>query len=337
MNEMAVRHEDLVVVDGLVQFSDGDAAPLIDGGVAAVNLTVVSPLADLTQAIDETAKWLRILQQEQSPWRLVLSADDIPEARQARKAGLIMGWQNMRPIGDNPDRIRLFHALGTRIMQLTYNEANFIGDGCLEDRGSGLTRFGHDVVSEMNAVGVAVDVSHCSEQTGLDATKISKKPVLLTHANAKAVAKRPRNKSDEVLRATAQTGGTIGISVHGFMNWNGNPKEPPSLEGFVAQVRHVASVAGYDHVAIGNDFASVKSLESAKWLQTMSVQRYPGAAADYAAAFGNTLEKRFPAETPSPREMGRITLALAKSGITDRQIEGIMGQNLLRALREVWH
>lgn len=331
-----VRHEDLLVIDGLVFFSDGDASSLKAGNLAAVNLTVTSPIADLEQAIDETATWLRRLEEPDSPWRLVRVADDIPAAKKAGKIGLIMGWQNMRPIADKLDRIRLFHALGARVMQLTYNEANFIGDGCLEERNAGLSRFGRDVIAEMNAVGIAIDLSHCGERTSYEAARASKKPVLLTHANAKAIANRPRNKSDEVLRAVAEGGGIVGLSVHGFMNWSGAAKQPPSIDGFIEHVRYVGNLVGYEHIGMGNDYASVTSPDATAWFRKMTAERYPGASAEFIAAFGNTAAKRFPEELPTPAQTGLITQALDRAGLTAREIEGIMGQNLLRAFREIW-
>jgi membrane dipeptidase len=331
-----IRHEDLLVIDGLVFLSDGSADALLAGNVAAVNLTVVNPLSDFDRAVDETLVWQRRAAAADSPWLPVRNADDILAARQAGKVGLIMGWQNTRPIGDRLDRIGFFHSLGTRVMQLTYNEANLLGDGCLEPRNAGLSRLGCDAVAEMNAVGVAIDLSHCGEQTTLDAVRHSRKPVLLTHANASAVAKSVRNKSDAVLRAVADGGGIVGLSLHGFMNWSGDPKRPPSLEGFVEQARYICNLVGDDHVGMGNDYACVRSPEVTADFLRMTAERYPGASADFIAAFGNSLAGRFPKETPTPREIGRVTVALDRAGFSSRQIEGIMGQNLLRALREIW-
>lgn len=335
-SETSVAHEDLLVIDGLLFFSDGDASALRAGNVAAVNLTAINVLAGLEQAIDETAAWLRRIAAPDAPWRLVRVVDDITAAAREGRVGLIMGWQNTGPLADRLDRIRLFHALGVRVMQLTYNQANFIGDGCLEERGAGLSQFGRNAVAEMNEVGVAIDLSHCGQPTCLDAARHSRKPVLLTHANASAVAARPRNKSDEVLRAVAETGGVIGISVHGFMNWDSDPKSPPTLDSFVEHVRYVGNLVGYEHVGMGNDYASVSRPDAADAILEMSKNMFPGAAGDYAAAFGNTLEGRYPAEVPSPREMGRITLALSRAGLGGREIEGIMGMNFLRAFGDIW-
>lgn len=332
----SVPHENLLVIDALVFFSDGDATPLKEGNVAAVNLTVVEPLANIEATIDATALWLRRVNAAGSQWRLVRQVADIEAAKQEGRVGLIMGWQNADPFGNNLDRVRLFHDLGLRVVQLTYNQANLVADGCLEPRNAGLSRFGHDLVAEMNQVGIAIDLSHCGDATCLDAARVSTKPVLLTHANAYGIAARPRNKSDNALRAVAQSGGIVGISVHGFMNWNGDPTSPPSLEGFVQHARYVGNLVGYEHVGMGNDYASVGNPKTTEAILEMSKSKFPGATGDFVAAFGNSLDGRYPPEAPSPRELGRITLALAKAGLTSSQIEGIMGRNFLRAFGEIW-
>src|SRR5699024_11098587 len=120
-------------------------------------------------------------------WLLVKKAADIEQAYREQRVGLIMGWQNSLPLGTEIKRVAAFHALGIRVIQLTYNEANAVGDGCIEERGGGLTRFGKTLVDEMNEVGIAIDLSHCGEATTLEAAERSNKPVLATHANAKEV------------------------------------------------------------------------------------------------------------------------------------------------------
>jgi membrane dipeptidase len=334
---MRVQDEpDRTVIDGLFFYSDGHAEEALAGGIHAINLTVVHPLAGLTQAFDEIAEWTRRVRMPDSRWHLVRTTKDIIDAKAKGRLGLIMGWQNMLPIEDRIDRIALFQQLGVRIMQLTYNAANFIGDGCLERRDAGLTEFGRQVVSEMNAVGVAIDLSHCGEKVALDAAGITTKPLLLTHANANAVFARPRNKSDKVIRAVAQTGGVIGLSTHGFMNWTGNPAQPPSLEGFVANVKHVRNLVGIDHIGIGTDHAVLGEPGAADGFLKMSKEKFAGASGDFVAAFGNKLESRFPQEIPTPREYQQILQALSQHGLTSGEIDKIAGGNFLRAFRDIW-
>jgi membrane dipeptidase len=324
------------VIDGLFFYSDGHAEEALAGGIHAINLTVVHPLSGLTQAMDEIAAWTRRATEADSQWHLVRTTQDIVEAKAKGRLGLIMGWQNTLPIEDRIDRIALFQQLGVRIMQLTYNSANLIGDGCLERRDAGLTEFGRQVIAEMNVAGMAIDLSHCGEKVALDAAEITSKPLLLTHANAKAVFARPRNKSDKVIQAVTQTGGVIGLSTHGFMNWTSNPAQPPNLEGFVANVKYVRDLVGIDHIGIGTDHATVGDPTAADSFLAMSKEKFAGTAGDFVSAFGNKLENRYPKETPTPREYQRILQALSQHGFTSGEIDKIAGGNFLRAFRVIW-
>lgn len=326
-----------IVIDGLVYLSDGNPEPLATGGVTAANITVSHMLAEFGQAFDEMAAWHARVRAPGSRWRLVLSTSDIEAAAREGSTGLIMGWQNTLPFGNKLERVHAFHAMGLRIAQLTYNEANLAADGCMEERkGVGLTRFGHELIQTMNAAGIAIDLSHCAEQTGREAASVSRKPVLLTHANAKAVNERVRNKSDETLRAVAQSGGVIGVSIHGFMNWSGRADEPPTLENFVRHARHIVSVAGIDHVGIGTDFSSVQDDAYAQAVLDLSKAKYEKSGGEYARAFGNTSAGRYPAPTPTPRQFPRILEALERGGFTGAEVDKIAGQNFLRALSDIW-
>jgi membrane dipeptidase len=324
------------VVDGLIFYSDGDPTPLLEGGVSAVNLTCANPLAGLVQAVDEMSVWIRRAGLAGAPWRIVRQVGDIEAARNEGRLGLILGWQNILPIENRIERLAFFHALGLRVIQLSYNEASLVADGCLERRPAGLTAFGREVVAEMNRLGIAIDLSHCAETVALEAAEITSKPILVTHANARAVFEQPRNKSDEVIRAVAGTGGVIGLSIHGFMNWDGDPGHPASLDGLVANVRHVRDIVGADHIGIGTDYASLSHPRAADFFLEMSEAKYQGTAGAYIRAFGNTLEGRYPAEVPTPRHYPRIFDALSDGGFSDAEIDGIAGGNFFRAFGAIW-
>jgi membrane dipeptidase len=325
-----------IVIDGLVYLSDGNPEPLATGGVTAANITVSHMLGEFGQAFDEMSVWLNRVAAPQSGWRLILRAQDIEQSARDGKTGLIMGWQNSLPFGNRLERVRAFHAMGLRVVQLTYNEANLAADGCMEERGCGLSKFGHELVRELNQTGIAIDLSHCSEQTGREAASISTRPVLVTHANAKVLNNRVRNKTDETLRAVAATGGVIGVSIHGFMNWSGKADEPPSLENFARHARHVANVAGIEHVGIGTDFSAVQDEATVQAVLAMSKDRYARSGGEYAAAFGNTSAARYPAPTPTPRQFPLILEALDRAGFHESEIDAIAGGNFLRALRAIW-
>lgn len=329
-------HERAVVVDGLVFFSDGSTRDMLAGGVSAINLTVTDVRSDFEQALKDAMLWRERCAAPDSPWLLVQTAEDIARAKREGRLGLIMGWQNGRPLGDQVDRVALFHTLGIRVIQLTYNEANLIGDGCLETRNAGLSKLGVEMIEEMNRVGMAIDLSHCAEQTCLDAARRSTRPVLLTHANANAVIKRSRNKSDAVIEAVARSGGVIGCSIHAYLAWRGVAGQQPTLEDLVANIRHIGERVGYEHVGIGTDFPSVDSYEAVRHVMVMSRTKYAASGGDFSDAFGDVMEARYPVQTPTPAQFPRLTQALVEGGLSETQILGVLGGNFQRALGQIW-
>jgi membrane dipeptidase len=324
-----------IVIDGLVFHSDGNPEPLRTGGVTAANITVAPYLEGFQSAFDGMSRWRAVAERADSGWKLVLRADDIRSAHAEGKTGVIMGWQNLWPIELNIDRLAGFHAVGLRVAQLTYNDANFVADGCSEERNGGLTVFGRKVVAELNRLGIAIDLSHCSEATVLETAALSKQPVLLTHANAKSINARLRNKSDDAIRAVAKTGGVIGVSIHGFMNWSGNPSEPPTLDNFVKHAKYVANLVGAEHVGLGTDFACVQDPADVDRVLKLS-KDYREAAGVFIEAFGNVLANRYPKETPTPRQFQQMLEALDRGGFTSSEIDGIAGGNFLRTFDTIW-
>lgn len=324
------------VIDGLVYLSDGDPAPFREGGVTAANVTVTDMFWGTDRTFEALGAWNQRVAAPGSGWRLVRRADDILAAAAEGTTGLIMGWQSIAPLGDRIERVAAFHAMGVRVMQLTYNEASLAGDGCLEERGGGLTRFGRQLVAEMNRVGVAIDLSHCGDRMALESARASSRPVFLTHANAKAIDDRVRNKEDDTIRAVAATGGVIGASIHGFMNWDGTREHPPTLENFVRHARHIADLVGVDHVGIGTDFSALKNDADAQRVLDMSKNSYPETGGIFAAAFGNSSASRYPRETPTPRQFPRILQALRDGGFSAAEVDAIGGGNFLRAFGQVW-
>jgi membrane dipeptidase len=178
------------------------------------------------------------------------SVASLAALQRAGKLGVIVGFQNSSHFKTAAD-VDTFYRLGQRISQLTYNENNALGSGCYEPRDRGLTSFGGRVVSEMNRVGMAIDISHCGERTALDAILHSRQPVLVTHGNCKAlVPGQPRCRSDAVIEAVAAKGGVIGITVvRAFVSHD----HRPSIEQVLDHFDHVAKLVGVEHVGLGSD------------------------------------------------------------------------------------
>lgn len=146
------------------------------------------------------ASWNSFLANHDRWLMRVDSADDLDRLKSSGKVGVILGVQNSEHFR-NPADVEYFHSLGQRVSQLTYNTRNLIGNGSTERRDDGISDFGAAIIERMNKVGMAVDVSHCGDRTTLDAFEISKKPVLITHSNCRAlVPGHPRCKTDEAIK-----------------------------------------------------------------------------------------------------------------------------------------
>lgn len=258
--------------------------------------------------------------------RAVTLADMDGAARDGRLA-LLYYTQNATPIGDDVSRLAELKRLGVRIVQLTYNTRNLLGDGCLERTNSGLSKFGIEVVEAMNALSLLVDASHTGEATTLDAISFSKKPIAITHAGCKAVYEHPRNKSDDLLRRLADKGGVIGIfQINPYLG----AAERNTLDTFLDHIEHAVRVAGIDHVAIGSDreHRQIRDTpeEKQKLIDELSRLR-PVTAANFRWPF-------FIPELNGPRRMEVVRRGLERRGRPAGEIEKILGGNFRRLLAE---
>jgi membrane dipeptidase len=253
--------------------------------------------------------------------------DDIARAKREGRLGVIFGCQGLPSKIDNDlDLLRILHKLGLRVAQLTYNERNPMGNGCLEMPDAGLSQFGRVAIREMNHLGIVVDLAHAGARTARDAIDASAKPIVVSHANARALNDNPRNVPDDVLEALGARGGVIGITAYSpFVELK--PGTRPTLDDVVTHIAHVAERAGVETVGIGTDLFEGESLVR---FERFFRVRYPDVIRHYTmetvSAEGFTRVDDFP----------RLTEALVRRGFTDDEILGILGGNYQRVLRNVW-
>lgn len=162
---------------------------------------------------------------------------------------MIYGFHNSEMLGDDARSVAHYAQLGVRIMQLSYNGRNRLGDGCMVANDQGLSNFGHEVLAQMQAQRVLVDLSHSSEKTGLDALRASIRPVAISHSGCRALVDLPRNTSDAMLRQLAAKGGVLGLYGMPFLRQQGQPMANDLLR----HLEHAIMVCGEDHVGIGSD------------------------------------------------------------------------------------
>ena len=322
-------YENAVVVDGLNVSNWTSPAvfrSLDRGGVSAINATMAI-YDNYYEAMDNISAWIRRLDEYSETLEQVTAARDILHAKETGKTGVIFGWQNASPIENDLDRLALFHRLGVRVIQLTYNERNLLGNGCWERTDEGLSNFGVDAVREMDRLRILIDLSHVGDKTTLEAIELSERPVACTHANARSFFRHPRNKTDDALKLIAEKGGVIGATPwppflrRGFES---------TLEDYGDAIDDMVERVGIDHVGIGTDYTQDQTKE---WFDLVLSQQGTKPSArrkDYPDTITH------PTGIETPDRLSNVAGELARRGYRPEDITKILGGNWMRLLLEVW-
>ncbi len=222
--------------------------------------------------------------------------------------------------------IIIFYQLGIRMMHLTYNRRNLIGDGCGEETDAGLSDFGRAVVREMNRVGVLVDVAHSGWQTGLDAAKLSDKPVVASHTTVAEIHHHIRSKPDHLIRAIADTGGYIGICcIPRFLGGSGD------IAALLRHIDYVVKKFGPDYVGIGTDVSYISSYASE---ENRKIPSYRRSRTRWEALWPDDPFKTTAKMTQSIAwtNWPLFTVGMVQLGYSDDTIRKILGGNAMRVL-----
>jgi len=223
--------------------------------------------------------------------------------------------------------IRIFFQLGIRMMHVTYNRRNRLGDGCAEKANAGLSDFGRAAIAEMNKVGVIVDVAHSGWQTSLESAQVSSKPMVASHTTCGALYPHIRSKPDEVLKAIVDTGGYAGICcIPRFLRRTGD------IQALLDHVDYLVKKFGADHAAIGTDVAYTSRYAAAenKKVPPRGKQRMRFAALWPEDDFTTTAEMN---QSVAWTNWPLFTVGMVQRGYSDDDIRKILGGNVLRVAR----
>lgn len=278
----------------------------------------------------------RMVEQYPAVFEMAFTADDIPRIRKAGKIASLIGVEGGHSIDNSLGVLRLYHRLGVRYMTLTHSENTDWADSCTDKpRLNGLSKFGEEVVREMNRLGMLVDISHVSADTMRHVLRITRAPIIASHSSAYALADHPRNVPDDVLRLVRKNGGVVMVNFYsGFITPEGarysrrfsqtyrelsakypdrkdlraaldayrkeNPFPNGSLHHVVDHIEHIIKIAGIDHVGLGGDFDGIDRVPR----QLEDVSMYP-----------------------------YITQELLNRGHSRDSIHKVLGLNALRVLR----
>jgi membrane dipeptidase len=305
---------------------------LAKSGLTALNVTVSAD--DVEATVRNIALWTGEASTYPQLLSIVRRHDDLARAKKDGTLGLILGFQNTEMLGRDLGRLDMFRQLGVLVIQLTYNTRNLIGDGCLEPGDAGISELGRDAITRMNALGVAVDLSHCGTRTTATGIAASVKPPLITHSGCREVYRHPRSKEDRELKAMADKGGVLGIYLMPFLGGAEGPKKASTGDAVIRHIEHAIKVCGADHVGIGSDMSVSPIEESPEYLQAER------AFAEGRARLGNQApDEDRPLYIPDlnhPRRLEAIAERLAARGHTSAVIEKVIGGNFQRAFKEIW-
>ena len=294
------------------------------------------------EALRELATAARMVASLDGAISTALTSDDIRRAHARGTRSIINNMQNTDPLDEQLDRLDILYGLGVRIVQITYNLRNRFGDGCLDRRDGGLSRLGEELIGSLNDLGILVDVSHCSDETVLDAVRISSRPIACTHTSARTISGSARAKPDHVLRAVAESGGYVGILLVPFFivpaegdpraNELGMPVGNATLDMMVDHIEYALNLLGSDAVGIGTDwskpFQDALRVGSGGGLSARS--QTPGF--DWVGWRPEDRYSRdvYTAGFESWDFWPNITTAMLRRGISEDTVAKVLGQNFLR-------
>jgi membrane dipeptidase len=321
---MSNLHENSIIIDGLniSRFDRSVFEDMQKGGITATNCTV-SVWESFAKTVDNIALMKQQIRENSELLTLVRTTDDILRAKKEKRTGVILGFQNAHAFEDNLGYIEAFADMGVRVVQLCYNTQNLVGTGCYE-RDGGLSGFGREVISEMNRVGIMVDLSHVGGNTSSEAIAFSKKPVCYSHCLPSGLKEHPRNKSDEQLKEIADAGGFVGVTMFAPFLKRGIDA---TVEDYVEAIDYVVNLIGEDTVGIGSDFTQGYTVDFFDWI-THDKGRYRR-----LTNFGKVIN---PEGIRTIGEFPNLTAAMERAGWSETRIRKIMGENWVRVFRDVW-
>ncbi len=291
------------------RFQPSDFQRLKDSGISIFHPAVGFVEGDIYKhSLADITGWNLFIAGHPDQFLRIDAVEDLGRAKAKGKLGIVIGQQNSEHFRtvDDVDR---FYAMGQRVSQLTYRD-NRIGGGSTDPKNIGLTQYGAQIVERMNQVGMAINVSHCSDRTALDAIEASSTPVLVTHSNCRAlVPGSARCRTDEAIRKLAAKGGVLGVTmVRIFVGGPGSV----TIENVLDHIDHVAQIAGVEHAGLGTNV----DLNG----------RDPSGAAKRSDLDGLQYSNK----------IYELTEGLIRRNYSQQNIELILGKNFERALSQIW-
>jgi membrane dipeptidase len=318
--------------EGSLPLPQADLEAVHGSGIDVVKYSVGGINDDFPTTIGSIARVQRLIEMYPAYFTQVRVSGDFARAKAEGKLGIILSFESVEMLQGRLESLEVFRNLGVRVMQLSYNRKSPFAAGVMEPDGGGLSALGRQAVTEMNRLGIAIDLSHANPATTSDVLELSGKAPLMTHAGCAAIHAHPRNKSDEQLRALADRGGVVGIFDLPYLT--ASPRQP-TVEDYLMHLEHALKVVGEDHVGIGSDQDILPMDVSEKGMAELNKQLEQRRTAGLAAPE----EDRPPyvIGLNTPRRIEVIVDALLKRGYPPGVVEKVAGANFGRAFADIWN
>lgn len=322
-------YQERIVIDGL-QYCNWNREyfqTLKASGINAVHATIAYH-ENARETLTRFAEWNLLFKQNSDLIVPIYSMVDVEKASSQGKVGIFFGAQNCSPIDDEIGLVEVMRRQGLLIMQLTYNNQSLLATGCYELSDAGVTRFGKQVIGEMNRVGMIIDMSHSAERSTLEAIDLSSRPICISHANPTFAHDALRNKSNSVIQALTQRGGLLGFSLYPFHLPNGSHC---SLDDFCQMIAKTADQFGVDYLGIGSDLCLNQPQQVLEWMRNgrWSISQ------DYGE--GSAQNAGWPDALPwfsGSKGMENIYNGLLRQGFNEQEAGQILGGNWFNFLKE---
>jgi len=299
-----------------------------EAGLDAVHVTVVYH-EDYNEFLKRVEDWKKHFKNNSDLIFLGKNYNDIEKAKKENKTAIFFGFQNCSPIEDDINLIEKVYDNGCRFMQLTYNNQSLLATGCYEKNDSGVTNFGREAIKEMNRVGIVIDMSHSAEKSTLDAIEISEKPIAITHANPSFWYKALRNKSNDLLKALAESNGMLGLSLYAHHLKDGTNC---SLNSFCEMTAKTVEIMGIKNIGIGSDLCLNQPDSIVEWMRNGTWAK----AKNYGE--GSKNKPGFPKQPDwfvDARGFKNLEIGLKKVGFNQEEINGILGNNWFNFYKDI--
>ncbi|MEP7096707.1 MAG: membrane dipeptidase [Dokdonella sp.] len=306
-----------------------DLQVIRDSGLGAFKTTLGGAHGTFEEAVADIAAAQALIERYPDAFIKVVHHDDLERAAREHKTAVIFSFEAVSMLEGNLERIEMFRQFDVLVMQLSYNRKSPFGCGCLDGEMDGVTELGRKAIAKMNALGIALDLSHANTRTTADGIATSTRPPLITHAGCRSVFAHPRNKEDREMKALADKGGVMGIYMLPFLTVD---TRQPMLDDYMRHMQHALKVCGEDHVGIGTDslFFTVDD-DDLKQIAKDEADRKK-------AGIGAPGENRPPyiPDLNTPRKLERVADALLEHGYSERVTDKVLGLNFSRAFKEIW-